>query len=266
MSLTRYTRIFLRLQLVRLRTQLEYEADFWLGIAGVLLTQLANFTFVWVIFSQVPRLAGWNLWEAAFLYALLIMPRGLVDLFCDGAWHTPWQVNSGSFDRILLRPVPVFLQVFSLSSRIHGLGHLILGITLLVAASSQLPLSWTPLRLLMLIGVLINSLLILGSMVLVANSSAFWEKSGNNAFAIFVSSMTDVVQVPLTIYGQVLQVLLTWILPFAFVSYYPACLLLGRLVDPPWLLWLIPLSGPLTALVGLKLWRLGVSRYESVGH
>jgi ABC-2 type transport system permease protein len=262
----RYARIFFRLQLVRLRVQMEYEADFWLGVAGVFLTQLASFTFVWAVFLQAPRLAGWTLWEAAILYALLIIPRGLVDLLCDGAWHTPWQVNTGSFDRLLLRPVPVALQVFSLSSRIHGLGHLILGIALMVTASLHLELSWTPLRVLLLLGVLVNALLILGSVNLVANSSAFWERSGNNSFAIFVGSLADAVQVPLAVYGPFARLLLTWVLPFAFVSYYPTCLLLGKPVEPSWILWLIPLSGPIVALAASVLWRLGLTRYESTGH
>ena len=265
-TIARYAKIFFRLQLVRLRVQMEYEADFWLGIAGVLLTQIANFTFVWVIFGLVPSVLGWTLWEAAFLYALLIIPRGLVDLLCDGAWHTPWYVHLGWFDRILLRPVPVVLQVFSLSSRIHGLGHFILGGALLIGASLHLPVSWTPLHVLMLLGVLVNSLFILGSVVLVANSSSFWEKSPNNSFAIFMSYMSDAVQVPLPIYGPVVKAVLTWIVPFAFVSYYPTCLLLGKPVQPSWLPWMIPLSGPATALVASILWRRGVARYESVGH
>ncbi len=36
--LVRAARLYGRLQLVQLRTYLEYEADFWIGIAGVALT------------------------------------------------------------------------------------------------------------------------------------------------------------------------------------------------------------------------------------
>jgi ABC-2 type transport system permease protein len=68
------------------------------------------------------------------------------------------------------------------------------------------------------------------------------------------------------VYGPFARLLLTWVLPFAFVSYYPTCLLLGKPVEPSWILWLIPLSGPIVALAASVLWRLGLSRYESTGH
>jgi len=98
-------RIYGKLQLVHLRAHLEYEADFWIGIVGVVLTHGAGFVFVWAFFSSVPSIAGWGLWDTAFLYALSIIPRGLVEILCDGQWNLRMLVNRGEFDRLLVRPI-----------------------------------------------------------------------------------------------------------------------------------------------------------------
>jgi ABC-2 type transport system permease protein len=258
-------RIFFRLQLLQLRTQLEYEADFMLGILGMLLSSGANFTFVWVLFSQVPMLGGWTLWEAVLLYALLLIPRGLADLLCDGVWQTSLYVQRGSFDRVFLRPLPLVLQVFSWSSKLHGLGNCALGGWLLLSASQHLHLEWTLFRGALLAFVLINSLLIIASVTLAANCSTFWTEGQSNGFAVVLGILADAVQAPVTIYGRGIKYLLTWVLPFAFVSYYPACILLRKPIEPSWMAWLVPLSGLATAACASLVWRAGVARYESTG-
>jgi len=58
----------------------------------------------------------------------------------------------------------------------------------------------------------------------------------------------------------------TWVLPFAFVSYYPGIALLGKPVASPWLGPLAPLAGPAVALIAALIWRIGLRRYQGTGH
>ncbi|CAA9270191.1 MAG: hypothetical protein AVDCRST_MAG93-2600, partial [uncultured Chloroflexia bacterium] len=125
-------RMYGKLQVLHLRMQLEYEADFWIGIVAVALTQVAGIIFIWAIFDRVPVLVGWNLWEILFLYALSIIPRGLNELLGDGSWVLRGMVNRGEFDRLLVRPMSPAVQLITQSLSVHGFGSIILGSIILL--------------------------------------------------------------------------------------------------------------------------------------
>lgn len=259
-------KLYVRLLLVHQRAQLEYRGDLIIGIFGVLLMQLAGFVFVWTLFSRIPVIAGWTLWEAAFLYSLLIIPRGLADFLCDGPWQLSFLVHDGGFDRLLLRPVPLVLQIVTQASQIHGVGHFILGGYVLATASERLGYDWTAERVAFLALTLVCSLVILGSISLAANSIAFWQQGESIQLAIFVLNVGDTAQVPLSAYGPGIRLLVTWVLPYAFVSYYPACVLLGKPLAHPWMGYGAPVAALAMASVAWFLCRLGARSYVSPGH
>jgi ABC-2 type transport system permease protein len=57
---------------------------------------------------------------------------------------------------------------------------------------------------------------------------------------------------------------LSFVIPFAFASFYPTARFLHR---PEFLreFWAVPVVAVVTATLALSLWRTGVSRYHSTG-
>jgi ABC-2 type transport system permease protein len=259
-------RVYLRLQLVRLRVQVEYEADFWLGVVGIALTQAVTFTFIWTVFDRLPVIVGWKLWEVALIYALVAIPRGLHDLLLDGAWQVPGNVYRGELDKYYCRPIPIVVQILCQSSKIHGLGNVAFGIFLLVRASATLQLHWSAPSLLLLGYVILNSLAIIGSLCLMANSVAFWDNSSGNTLGILQSYAGDMAQLPITFFGSFVTFLLTWIVPYGFVGFYPAVYFLDKAAGNRWPLYFLPVTGPVLVGLAAVVWKKGLSRYEGAGH
>ncbi len=72
---------------------------------------------------------------------------------------------------------------------------------------------------------------------------------------------------PISVYGAFVQILLTAVVPLAFVNFYPATVLLskeGQLL-PGWIGWLAPLAGPLFLLLAYRVWMRGVNSYQGAG-
>jgi ABC-2 type transport system permease protein len=270
-TLARNLRLYWRLQLLHLRAFLEYEADFWIGILAMFLRHGAGIAFIWVLFGRVPEVAGWTKWEMLFLYSLLLIPRGSVELLGNGQYRLGDLVHGGEFDRLLLRPYSPVLQVFSYTAAIHGLGSVLLGIVVLTTASANLGIVWTPPHALLLIATLVSSAVLIASVSLATNSICFWGAGETGAFPNFVNNLVELAKFPVSIYGMLVQTFLTFVLPFAFITYYPAMALLGRQADaaaafPVWLAYVSPLAGPAVALVVSLIWRRGLARYQGVGN
>lgn len=259
-------RLYMKLQLVQIRAAVEYRADFWIGIVGAMLQQGAGLVFISALFTQIPEVAGWTVWNIAILYGLAMLPKGLTELFCDGPWTLRGKVNSGEFDRVLVRPVSPALQSATAIVSIHGFGQVILGVVVLSMglSRSDIILQWWTIPYLAL--VVISSAVMIGALNFVINMTGFWEPSAQSALPTMLALLIDFAKFPLDIYTMVIRGLVTVVMPYAFVSYFPALLLLGR--DTPWR-WL-GLATPLVTLLVLRftswLWGKALNRYQGVGH
>ena len=263
--LARNVRLYTKLQFLHLRIHLEYEADFWIGILGAGLRHTATFVFIWALFGRINQVQGWGMWEIAALYALAIMPIGLVELLYDGQWELRRLVNQGEFDRILLRPLSPALQVVTQISSIHGLGTVMLGGLVLAVAAAKLQLPWTVGHVLFLLAALAGSVLLIGSLNFITNCQPFWDPTPNASFSILVQESIEFAKYPLSLYHLVVQFVITWILPLAFVSYYPALVLLGRPSPQLWLGYAAPLAGPLVMVAAALVWRACLRNYQGTG-
>lgn len=265
-SLGLLARFYFRLQLVQLRTAIEYNADFWIGIAGATLTQVSGLVFISALFSQVPEVEGWTAWEIALIYAMALVPKGITELFCDGPWTLRMLVNSGQFDRLLVRPVPASLQVATQIASIHGIGQAGLGIVVFVLASGRANVDWSLGKALFLLMVLVSGVVMIGAINFLVNLIAFWEPSAESSIPTLFSVMIDFAKFPLDIYNLLIRGLITVVIPYAFVTYFPALVLLDKDSSLRWLGYLAPAVAATVVAVTALLWRIGIDRYQGVGH
>lgn len=265
-ELTHAAHIYTKLQLVHLRIFFEYEADFWIGILATMLRHGTGLVFVWVVFQRVPEVAGWGVWEIAFLYSLAIIPRGLTEVLCDGQWSLRLLVNRGEFDWLLVRPISPALQLITQRLSIEGIGSAVLGLVVLAIALGELDLSWGVSQHGFLLLTIISSVVLIGSINYATNCIAFWEPAMDGPVPFLVQNMLELAKFPITLYGRLIQAVLTWVLPFAFVSYYPGIVLLGKSAPHQGLAYASPVAGLAAGLVASVIWRWGLTRYQGVGH
>lgn len=265
-SVRKHLRLYFKLQLMQLRSTVEYAADFWIGIVGAMLMQASGLVFITALFSQIPEIAGWTVWNIAVLYGLAMLPKGLTELFCDGPWMLRSKVNSGEFDRVLVRPVSPALQSATAIVSIHGLGQVILGIVVLSLglARSEVAFQWWTLPYLMV--VVVSSAVMIGALNFVFNMTGFWEPSAQSALPTMMALMIDFAKFPLGIYHNAIRFFVILIIPYAFISYFPALVLLDHDSGWKWLGFATPLATLWVVLATRWLWGKALNRYQGVGH
>lgn len=265
-SFRKNARLYLKLQLIQLRTVVEYRADFWIGILGASLMHGAGLVFVVALFGQIGELGGWSAWEVAVLYGLTLIPAGLRELFCDGPWLLRQLVNSGEFDRLLVRPVSPAMQVATRLASIHGLGQLSLGLTLLFLGMTRSGMEWAPWKASFLLISVLSSLGLLIAIGFLVNMIGFWEPSAQSAIPTAYAMLIDFPKFPLDIYTNVIKALVTVVAPYAFISYFPALVLLNKESPWRWLGCASPLVTLLVVALTSRIWHMALNRYQGVGH
>lgn len=264
MMSVRSLRLYVRLLGAHLRSLLEYEADFWVMMVGTILIQVVNVVFLAAIFAKVPAINGWSFWAVVAMFAMVAIAEGVGSLFFEGMWNIAWQINQGDIDYMLVRPYPVVLQVSSMQIGINGLSNILTGGIMLGAALSHVDVDWTPARVLLGVVVVLSAIAIKVAINLATNSVSFWMQSPSPLFAFAVHQAGDLARFPISVYPLALKAVLGFALPFAFVSFFPVSVLLGR--GPVWIGLLTPLVAAYCIAVSAWIFSRGLRRYESSGN
>ena len=74
----------------------------------------------------------------------------------------------------------------------------------------------------------------------------------------------DYAKYPITIFGPVFKFVFTFLIPIAFIAYYPSLVIL-RPDEIPVLTWLSPVIGLIFFGLSYKFWMLGVRKYNGTG-
>ncbi|KAA9006636.1 ABC transporter permease [Paenibacillus spiritus] len=265
MSLRRILFLYRRLFTQQLKAILEYTSDFYIMIGAAALTQVVGFLFLWVVFSRIPDIQGWTMWEVAFMYAAVYFSEGIGSLFFEGTWRLLRLVNMGELDRYLVRPVPLVLQVFCAGIGMNGIGNVLIGGTIIGMSLAHIRIDWNVWTVLGGLVMMASALTIRVAINLAANCSAFWIKASGNAFPLMVHNLSEFAKYPITIFSLGMQLFISLAIPFAFVSFFPAAALLGA---GEWAVygWLAPLVAVYCTAAALLLFRTGLRRYESAGN
>ena len=227
-TIKRYLRLYRVLVTQFFKVIMQSKVDFFMGLIGFFLTQMAGVLFLHLVFQQIPSLQGWTFDELLFIYGFAQIPRGLDHLFTDNIWLVAWRlVINGDFDRYMLRPMNVFFQVIAEKLQPDALGELLIGTILVVSSILKGAVVIDGIQSFLFVISVLAGALIYTSIKLFFATFAFWIKR-SGPFLQLAYEMADFAKYPTDIYHKSIQFVITWVIPFAFVAYLPAAFFLGK--------------------------------------
>ena len=117
--------LYFRLVGAQIRAQLQYRASFALDLFATFGFGVADFLSVLIIFHNVPTLDGWTLHEVAFLYACSSLAFSLVDLAIGQIDLLPRMIREGTFDVLLVRPRGSLFQLVASDFALRRIGRIV---------------------------------------------------------------------------------------------------------------------------------------------
>jgi ABC-2 type transport system permease protein len=257
-----------RLVGAQIRSQLQYRTSFVLDAVGAFVISFIDFLAVLVIFHNTQRLGVWSIREVAFLYAMSSISFALTDLLVGHFDQFPQKIRDGNFDILLVRPRSTLFQVIGSDFQLRRVGKALQGALVLVYALGALTIPWDAGRVVMLVVMVPTAIVIFSSIWTIGACLAFWTTDGGEFTNAFTYGGNFLAQYPVDILGAWLRRFLAYVVPLAFVCYFPSLYLLDK-PDPLGLPRLVEFSGPLVAaacvVVAAAVWRFAVRHYRSAG-
>jgi len=158
--------------------------------------------------------------------------------------------------------------VISSDFALRRLGKAAQGTVVLVYALSTLQIHWTLGRAAMLVVMVPAGAVVFGAVWVVGACLAFWTIDGSEFTNAFTYGGNFLTQYPIDIYSAWLRRFLAYLVPLAFVCYFPALYVLGKpdpLGLPRVLDFLSPVVAAAASAVAGLVWRGAVRHYRSTG-
>ncbi|MEO7804428.1 MAG: ABC-2 family transporter protein [Actinomycetota bacterium] len=260
--------IYRKLITARARAQLQYRTSFVLDLIGAFFVAFTDFLAILIIFRHIPSMGGWTVAQVAFLYGTSCLAFAFTDLVLGHLDSFPTLIREGSFDVILVRPLGSLFQVISGDIALRRIGKALQAVLVLSFAVSRLDIAWSPLKLGMLLVSIASGVIIFSAVWIIGAAVVFWTVDTFEVTNAFTYGGSFLTQYPINIYGTWVRRFLAFIVPMAFVSYFPALYILDKadpLGLPSFLMFMSAPVAVLSALIAGAVWRFAVRHYTSTG-
>lgn len=256
-------RAFLSIKNQCIKSERAYKANFYLLVFAGIITKFVGFGVPFILFEGTSNIAGWSRNEIYLVMAYIIIAEGINSLFFEGVWSIPEMVFTGKFDVLLIRPMNPLLQVLSYGVGIHGLGDLLFGIPTLIYLHISLGLVDLVSIICSFIYVISGTILCL-AIYIISNSIVFWfDSGGRTSIPYMVANIGQYAKYPLRVYPAAIQIMLCFVIPYAFMGIIPT-MIITRRISIIYLL-LVECIVLFFFVMALLTFKKGITKYESAG-
>ncbi len=251
------------------RSQAQYPASTIMLTLSSFASTIIDIFAIWALFDRFGAIEGWRFGDIAFFFGLISISFALADFLSRGfdVLGTDF-IRTGNFDRLLLRPRTLTLQLIGHEFRLSRAGRLIQGLVVLAVGSASLQFQWDAPALALAAWTVAGGVALFFGLMVLQGTLAFWTTESLEAMNLLTYGGVQAGQFPLSLYAGWFRNFLTFVVPLGCVAYYPVLAILGKpdpLGAPDWILPLTPAAGFLFLGAAFVAWRVGVSKYTSTG-
>lgn len=235
--------------------------DFFLLLSGKLVVLAIQIIWVISIFNFVPNLNGYSREQLLVYFTMAYcIDRFVRFLFYRGFFFAPSYVHNGIYDKMLTLPAnSIFITAFRVTDW-NDFFSIIPAFFLMVFTFFKTSASISLLTFFSTAFFIFLGILTAFSILLIIASLAFIFIKIDNLYLIYRDLM-NLTQFPPEIYGSVVSIILSTLLPFFIIIATPAKSLLG-ILGPSWMLLSVLIS--LSFFIGsIKFWDFCVKQYTS---
>lgn len=256
-------KLYGRIIWMTLKSQMEYRLSFILMSLGHFCITFIEFLGMYALFQRFNQIEGWSLYEVSVFYGFINVSFALAEGIGRGFDIFHQQVKKGTFDRMLLRPRSINLQIISQEVQIMRIGRLAQGLIVMVFGFSHMEHVITFYNVFLLIYSLGCAVAFFIGLMIFQATLSFWSVESLEIMNAFTYGGVQTAQYPMDIYRRWFQKIFIFVIPIGSVSYFPLSAILRG--ENLWLGLLTPLIGMVFFFLSLGSFRLGIRYYCSTG-
>ena len=256
-------KLYLHAMKLHLKSLLEYRASFIFGLLSQVFVFFGYYFIILALFNKFDNIKGFTLYEVLLTFAIIQFGFSINEIFARGIDTFDELIIDGSFDRLLIRPQPIILQVLCTKIAWIRISRTIQAIIVLIIALVNLNIDWSIGKIIVLLLMLLSSVAIFFGIFLLMASYCFMTTKGLEIRNVFTDGGKHMAQYPIGIFRKGFIFIFTYIIPYAFVNYYPLLYFLGKSNNKLYMF--SPIIVLIYLIIPFYAFKKGIKKYASTG-
>ena len=215
------------------------------------------------LFDKFSNIKGFTIYEILLCFSIIHFGYAVNETFFRGIDKFEDLIIDGSLDRFLVRPRGILFQTLCSKVQIVKALRIIQSLIILVIALVNLNINWNISKVIVLILMLMASTLIFLGLFILTASYCFITIQGLEVKNLFTDGGKHMAQYPISIYKKGIVFVFTFIIPYAFINYYPLLFFIGRTNNILYVL--SPLMVFIFLIPCLLSFKIGLKHYTGAG-
>lgn len=250
---------------MHLKTAMQYKFNMFLLSFSSSLVSISEIISVWLLFQNFNSVGYWGFYETALMFGIVTFSFAIVETFARGFDEFSTIIKEGTLDRLLVRPVNIYKQIFGSKIEFSRLGRAILGLVVSIIAIIKLNVEWTLAKILVLIATFICACLIIFGLILFIAGITVFSVESLEFLNILTYGSKELCFYPINIYNKWLARIFTFVIPVACFNYLPISFIMGYGSLPQFVYALAPFIGMLFVIPCILFFNWCLKKYQGTG-
>lgn len=248
---------------VHFKSELQYKMSFIMSFISQFFVFFGYYFTIICLFDKFSNIKGFTLYEVLLTFGIIQFGYSFCETFFRGIDQFDDLIIDGSFDRLIIRPRNILLQVFCNQVSFVKFSRLLQSIIVLIIAIINIDVNWNIEKIITLIFMIISSVFIFLSIFILTASYCFFTIKGLEVRNVLTDGCKHMAQYPIGIFKKGFVMFFTCIIPFGFVNYYPLLFILDKEINKIFII--SPLITIVYLIPSVIIFYRGIKRYSSVG-
>lgn len=259
--------LFLKMIKMNMRATMKYKSAFFLETITSVAMMFSEFFIIYLLVYNAGDIGGWSPEQLAFMYVITMLASSLESCFSGGLRGFSNELITGNLDTKLLRPVHPLVIILSKANLVSLTNKLFLCGGILTYITIRFKIAWTLYKVIWMFLSIIGGGMIFLGLATISAALSFWTYDSDSFYRMFKNGTRQILWYPIQIYDHVVRSILTFVIPLAFVGFYPTHIFIQATSEeyPKFFFYTNVLIGAIVIGIGIGIWNIGIRKYESTG-
>jgi ABC-2 type transport system permease protein len=145
---------------MKIKSSMEYKESFIMVTIGSFVSTFLAFVGVWLLIDKFNVIDKWDINVITLTSGIAMFCHAITEMFGRGFDHFYKLIRQGDFDRIIVRPRSILIQVASSNFEVTKIGRVLLSIILLIIGISNINVDWNISKIIILLAMIFGSIII----------------------------------------------------------------------------------------------------------
>ena len=256
-------KLFIESLKLNIKSQLEYKSSFIMNSISQFFVFFTYYFVIKVLFDKFSNIKGFTVYEILLCFSIIQFGFAFNETFFRGIDKFDTLIVDGSLDRFLVRPQSILFQTLCSEIDFVKIFRILQSIIVMIIALIKLDIVWNIVKIIVLLLMMIASILIFFGLFVLTSSYCFITIQGLEVRNLLTDGGKNLAQYPISIYRKGIVFVFTFIIPYAFINYYPLLYFLDKSNN------ILYMFSPLLVFVFLipclLSFKIGLKHYNSAG-